>query len=350
VSGYATSVPAPLGLIRQSRARRRRRALIVTACLAALALVLFAVTLAVGTYLPLVDVLASAVGVGHNPGVDFVVHELRMPVALGALAVGIALGVSGTLFQRMLGNPLAAPEFVGISSGASLAAVSAIVLFSWSGYAIPAAALAGAIGGAALIYAIAWRDGVSGYRLILIGIGVSEFLLALVTYIVARAEIHDARAAMHWLVGSIGQAGWSELGVLIAALAILVPAAILLARSLRVLELGDAPAAALGARVEAGRLGLIAVAVALVAVATAVAGPMMFVALVAGPFAQRLVGPTGGGILAAGLVGACLVLAADLVAQQLVPIPLPTGVVTGAVGAPYLLWLLATMNREGRSG
>jgi iron complex transport system permease protein len=349
MSGYATPVPAPLGLIRASRVRHRRRALLVTLGLAALALALFAVTLAVGTYLPVEDVLASAIGLGQDPGVDFVVHELRMPIALGALGVGIALGISGTLFQRLLGNPLAAPEFVGISSGASLAAVSGIVLFSWSGYAIPAAALAGAIGGAALIYAIAWRDGVSGYRLILIGIGVSEFMLAVVTYIVARAELHDARAALHWLVGSIGQAGWSELWALIAALAILVPVAILLTRTLRVLELGDAPAAALGARVEAGRLGLIAVAVALVAVATAVAGPMMFVALVAGPVAQRLVGPTGGGLLAAGLLGACLVLAADLVAQQVVPVPLPTGVVTGAIGAPYLLWLLATMNREGRS-
>ena len=174
-------------------------------------------------------------------------------------------------------------------------------------------------------------------------------MLALVMYMVARAELHDARAAMHWLVGSIGQAGTSEILVLVVALAVLAPLAIALDRPLRALELGDAPAAALGARVEGARLGLIAAAVALVAVATAVAGPMAFVALVAGPIAHRLLGPGSGGLLAAGLVGACLVLAADLVAQQVVPIPLPTGVVTGAIGAPYLLWLLATMNREGRA-
>jgi iron complex transport system permease protein len=351
VNEYVTPLSAPLvGAVRRGRLQRRRRAWLVTAGLGALVLALFVATLALGTYMPLVDVLASATGVGQNPGVDFVVHELRMPVAISALGVGIALGIAGTLFQRLLGNPLASPEFVGISSGASLAAVSGIVLFAWSGYAIPVAALAGAIGGAALIYAVAWRDGVSGYRLILIGIGVSEFMLALVMYMVARAELHDARAAMHWLVGSVGQAGTSEILVLVVALAVLAPLAIALARPLRALELGDAPAAALGARVEGARLALIAVAVALVAVATAVAGPMAFVALVAGPIAHRLLGPTGGGVLAAGLVGACLVLAADLVAQQVVPIPLPTGVVTGAIGAPYLLWLLATMNREGRAG
>jgi iron complex transport system permease protein len=351
VTGYVISLPAPLvAAVRGSRLHRRRRAWLVTAGLGVLALALFVATLAIGTYLPLVDVLASATGLGQNPGVDFVVHELQMPIALTAVGAGIALGVSGTLFQRLLGNPLASPEFVGISSGASLAAVAGIVLFAWSGYALPVAALVGAIAGAALIYAIAWRDGVSGYRLILIGIGISELMLALVTYMVARAEIHDAREAMHWLVGSIGQAGTNEIRVLIVALLILVPAAIVLSRSLRALELGDAPAAALGVRVEGARFALVAVAVALVAVATAAAGPVAFVALVAGPIAQRLVGPGGGGILAAGLVGASLVLAADLVAQQLVPIPLPNGVVTGAIGAPYLLWLLATMNREGSAG
>jgi len=351
VTGFVASLRAPLvAAARGSRLHRQRRAWLVTAGLGVLALALFVATLTIGTYLPLVDVLASAAGLGQNPGVDFVVHELQMPVALTAVGAGIALGVSGTLFQRLLGNPLASPEFVGISSGASLAAVAGIVLFAWGGYALPAAAFAGAIAGAALIYAIAWRDGVSGYRLILIGIGISELMLALVTYMVARAEIHDAREAMHWLVGSIGQAGTNEIRVLIVALLLLVPAALVLSRSLRALELGDAPAAALGVRVEAARFALIAVAVALVAVATAAAGPMAFVALVAGPMAQRLVGSGGGGILAAGLVGASLVLAADLVAQRLVPIPLPTGVVTGAIGAPYLLWLLATMNRGGSAG
>jgi iron complex transport system permease protein len=190
----------------------------------------------------------------------------------------------------------------------------------------------------------------SGYRLILVGIGVSELMLSLVMYLVARAELHDAREAMHWLVGSIGQAGPGELRALIIALVVLLPLAIALERPLRALELGDGPARALGVRVETARVALIAVAVSLVAFATAVAGPIAFVALVAGPIAGWLLGPAQGNVLAAGFVGASIVLAADLVSQQLLPTALPTGVVTGAIGAPYLLWALVAINRKGRGG
>jgi iron complex transport system permease protein len=352
VSGYATPLPVAVAArSRRHRLHRRRRGLVVTSLLGALAFVLFVLTLAIGsTYVPPVDVLASVFGLSSNQGVDFIVNGLRLPIAASALCVGLALGIAGTLFQRLLANPLAAPELIGISAGASLAAVAGIVLFAWSGYAISIAGLLGAFAGAALIYSLAWRGGVSGYRLILIGIGISELMLSLVTYLVAKAEIYDAREAMHWLVGSIGQAGTAELRALIVALLILVPVAVGLNGALRALELGDESARTLGVRVETARLGLIAVAVALVAFATAVAGPIAFVALVAGPIAQRLLGPTQGSILAAAFVGASIVLAADLVSQQALPVALPTGVVTGAIGAPYLLWVLVGMNREGRGG
>jgi iron complex transport system permease protein len=352
VSAYATTLPASVaGRIHHRRRRESRRGLIVTGLLGGLAFALFVLTLAIGSSgLAPTDVLASLFGLSNDGGVDFIVHELRLPIAGAALCVGLALGVSGTLFQQLLSNPLATPDFIGISAGASLAAVAGIVLFDWTGYGISAAALLGAVGGAGLIYALAWRGGITGYRMILVGIGVSEFMLSLVFYLIARSEIHDARAAMHWLVGSVGQTGVSELRALIVALIVLVPVAFVLNRGLRALELGDEQAQALGARVETTRLGLIAVAVALVAVATAVAGPVAFVALVAGPLAQRLLGPGRLGILAAGFVGASIVLAADLISQQALPVALPTGVVTGAVGLPYLLWLLVRMNREGRAG
>jgi iron complex transport system permease protein len=349
VTGAATSIAAaPLARVRQMRLRARRRAAALTSLLAAIAIALFVVTLAVGsTYVPPVDVLESVLGLAADPGVDFIVRDLRLPIAAAALCVGMALGIAGTLFQRLLGNPLAAPELVGVSAGASLAAVAGIVLFSWSGYVISLAALVGALTGATLIYALAWRGGLSGYRLILVGIGMSELMLALVTYLIARADLYDAREALHWLVGSTGQSGVSELRALALALVVLIPVAAALHRSLRALELGDEPARALGVRVEMVRLALIGIAVALVGVATAVAGPLAFVALVAGPVAQRILGTTEGGILAAAFVGASIVLASDLVAQQVVPVALPTGVLTGAIGAPYLLWLLASINREG---
>lgn len=333
------------------RRASRRRGVRVTATIGAVAGALFIVTMTVGSYLVAPwDVVASLLGLADDGGVDFVVRDLRLPGATTALFVGFALGVSGLLFQKLLGNPLASPDFVGVSSGASLFAVSGIVLFSASGVQISLYALVGAVVSAALVYLLAWRDGISGFRFILVGIGIAQFMYSIVGYILARADIYDAREAMTWIVGSVGRAGAGELRTLMAAVLVLLPCALLMERPLRALELGDDTAKALGARVELNRLGLIAVSVALIAFATAAAGPLLFVALIAGPIAARLLGSAPGGIVAAGLVGAVIVLGADLVSQQLLPVSLPTGVVTGAVGAPYLIYLLATVNREGRGG
>jgi iron complex transport system permease protein len=333
------------------RLRLHRRTVVVTGALAGIGLCLFVLTMMAGSYaLGPWEVLASALHLTNDSSTDFVVRELRLPTALTGLAVGVAFGVAGVVFQTLLANPLASPDFVGVSSGAGMFAVAAIVFFNAGGAGISLAALGGAILSATLVYLLAWRDGISGYRFILIGIGVSQFMLSIAGYVVAKADIYDAREAMSWLVGSVGRAGSGQLGLLFAALAILLPAALVLGRALRTLELGDDAARALGARVELTRLGLIAVAIGLVAAATAAAGPIMFVALIAGPIAKRLLGPASGAILAAGLVGAIIVLAADLIASNALPAALPTGVVTGAIGAPYLIWLLATTNRQGRGG
>ncbi|GAA2574778.1 iron chelate uptake ABC transporter family permease subunit [Dactylosporangium fulvum] len=337
--------------LRATRRRRATRSLTVTWSLAAAVAALFVLTMMVGSFrLGAGEVIASVLHLTDNPGVDFVVRELRLPTATSGLAVGLALGASGTIFQQLLRNPLASPDFVGITSGAGLAAVTGIVVLQIGGLAVSAFALGGAVVAAVLMYVLAWRDGVSGYRFILIGIGVAVFFDGLIGYVLSRAQLFEARQAMHWLTGSVGQASAQELRLLLVALAVLLPVAVLLQRSLRALELGDDTARALGSRTELSRAGLLATAVALVALAVAAAGPIVFVALVAGPIANRLLGPATGGIVAAALVGAALLLTADLVAVHLLPTPLPTGVVTGAVGAPYLLWLLATTNRQGAGG
>ncbi len=348
----SASVVTPLvSSVVQGRQRRRRRSLVVTSLLGALAFALFVLSMMVGSFVVAPwDVIASTFHLSDNPAVDFIVRDLRLPVATTALAVGVALGISGIVFQTLLANPLASPDFVGVSSGASLAAISSIVLFQTSGLGIPAAALVGAFASAALIYLLAWRHGISGYRFILIGIAVSQFMYSAVGYIIARADIYEARQAMTWLVGSVGQAGPTELRALLVAVVVLVPLALMLDRPLRVLELGDDAAKALGTRVEVTRLALLGISVVLIAFATAVAGPIMFVALIAGPIANRLLGTAPGGLLAAGFAGAVIVLSADLVAQHVLPAALPTGVISGAVGAPYLIWLLITVNREGRGG
>jgi iron complex transport system permease protein len=338
-------------IVERDRARRFRRATVATLGMGGVVAGLLAVTMLIGSYaLSLADVLASLLRVRVDPAVDFVVWELRLPTAVAGLGVGLALGVAGRTFQTLLRNPLASPDIVGVSSGASLAAVTAIVLFGAGGAIVSGAALIGALGSCAVVYALAWRGGIAGYRFILVGIGVAEFLLSLVAYLIARAEIYDAREAMTWLVGSLGFAGTGELIVLAATVAVALPVAVLLGRPLGAIELGDDAATALGVRVEPARLALIGVAVVLVAVATAAAGPLAFVALVAGPVAGRLLGGTSGGVVLAGLVGAAICLSADLVAEHLLPAALPTGVVTGLVGAPYLIWLLVTMNRQGRGG
>jgi iron complex transport system permease protein len=334
------------------RRARRRRGTVVTAGLAGVAAALFVLTMVVGDYdIGPVQVVASLLGLGDDPAADFVVRDLRLPVAAAALGTGLALGVAGSIFQRLLGNPLASPDFVGVSSGASLFAVSMILLGGGAGLAVSASALVGAVVTAFAVYVLAFRGAVSGYRFILIGIGVQQLCTSLISYVVARADVFEAREAMTWLVGSVGRAGDTELTVLWATLVVLLPLALVLSRSLATLELGDDAAKALGVRVERSRLVLLAVSVALTAVAVAVTGPLLFVALVAGPIAHRLLGPaSSGGLLAAGAVGAIVLLSADLVAQNVLPTSLPAGVVTGLLGAPYLIWLLASVNREGRGG
>lgn len=333
--------------LRADRRGRRRRTAVVNGVLVAAVLALMLVTLTMGSVrLTARQVVLSLVGAMDNEAVNFVVQGIQWPQAKAALATGLALGVAGTLFQHLLRNPLASPDFVGVSSGASVAAVGGIVLHDARGIGIPALAAIGALVSAALMYVLAWKDGISGYRFILIGIGISTFMYGVIGYLLTRSELQEAREAMHWLTGTVGQSGSTEVDVLLAALAVLVPLSIVLRRLLRSLELGDDTSRTLGTRVEVARLVLILVGVVLTGLATAVAGPLLFVALIAGPIADRLLGPAAGGLLGAAAVGAVLVLTSDYVAVNLLPSQLPTGVVTGAVGAPYLLWLLATTNKE----
>ncbi|GIF61865.1 iron ABC transporter permease [Asanoa iriomotensis] len=338
-------------MLRANRRRRNARSGVVLASLAVLVFALFVVTMMIGSFrIGALDVVASVLHLADNPSVDFVVRELRLPTAAAGLGVGLALGASGTVFQQILRNPLASPDFVGITSGAGLAAVFGIVLLQAGGLVVSGLALGGALLAATLMYVLAWRDGVTGYRFILIGIGIAAFFDGLIGFVLTRAQLFEARQAMHWLTGSVGQAGDTELRLLFGGLLILLPLAMLLQRPLRALELGDDTARTLGTRAELSRAALLGTALVLVALAVSVAGPIVFVALVAGPIANRLLGAATGGIVAAALVGAALLLAADLVAVHVLPTPLPTGVVTGAVGAPYLLWLLATTNRQGAGG
>ena len=340
----------PANSLISARRGRRRSTGIRLATVAGVVAILFAVNILLGSYTVTIPDFFRIVGGADIPGASFIVLENRLPRAVIGLLIGMAFGIAGTVFQTMLRNPLASPDIIGISYGASASAVTAIVLFGAAGAAVSLSALIGAMVVAAAIYLISRRGGVAGYRLILVGIGFAAVLHALVTFLLTRADLRTASEVVLWLNGSLNSSTWDRVTVLVVCLVVLFPAAVVLARSLQGLELGDDAAAGLGIRVEAARLGLLFTAVALTAVATAAAGPVAAVAFLSGPIARRLLGNRPSLVMAS-LVGAVIVLGSDFVAANLIPgTSLPVGVVTGALGAPFLLWLLATANRSGQGG
>ncbi|BCW50783.1 iron chelate uptake ABC transporter family permease subunit [Arthrobacter sp. StoSoilB13] len=326
--------------------------------------VMFAVYVLLGSYTVTIPdffkiVIAHLTGGEKIPGASFIVMEHKLPRAAIGTLIGVAFGLAGALFQTMLRNPLASPDIIGISYGASAAAVTAIVIFGASGAVVSWAALGGALGVAAIIYAISRgtgsgagggsRGNAAGNRLILAGVGIAAALHAVVNFLMTRADIRTAADVLVWLNGSLNSANWERTGILMASLLVLVPAVIILAGPLRILELGDDAAAGLGIRVNATRLGLVLTAVGLAASATAAAGPVAFVAFLAGPIARRIVRKPS--LPASAFTGALIVLAADFFASNIAPAildgtVLPVGVITGALGAPFLLWLLVTSNRK----
>jgi iron complex transport system permease protein len=286
---------------------------------------------------------------GRAPSsIAFVVVELRLPRLVVGLLVGAALGASGAIFQSLTRNPLGSPDVIGFTWGASVAAVLSIVVLGGGQLATSGGAIAGGLVVAALVYLLALKDGDTGSRLILIGIGMSAMLAALATYVIARADLGSALAARTWLTGSLEGRGWEYAWPVAAALALVAPAVAALAPWLATLELGDDVAMGLGAPVGRARLGLLAAAVVLCGVATAATGPIAFVALAAPQLARRLTRAAGPGVLAAALMGAALLCAGDLATQRLFGSgQLPVGVTTGALGGAYLAWLLVHEWRRG---
>ncbi|WP_422646315.1 FecCD family ABC transporter permease [Agrobacterium tumefaciens] len=287
---------------------------------------------------------------GENiAGVSFTVGQLRLPRAVLSILAGLSFGLGGVAFQTMLRNPLASPDIIGISAGASAAAVFAIVVLSLSGPAVSIFAVIAGLGIALLVYGLSFRNGVAGTRLILVGIGVSAMLESFVAYILSAAPAWTLQEAMRWLTGSVNGAKLDQAAPL--AVALLVFGGLLLsrARDLEALRLGDDAAAALGVGVAKTRIIVIVSAVGVIATATAVTGPIAFVAFLSGPIAARVMGNNGSLLVPSALIGAVLVLVGDYCGQFVLPGRYPVGVVTGALGAPYLIYLIVRVNRGGAS-
>jgi len=293
------------------------------------------------------DELFAALRGDAPRGITLVVNEWRLPRVLMALLVGAALGVSGAIFQSLMRNPLGSPDVMGFNTGAWSGVLVAMVLFGQHLTAITLAAMAGGILTSLIVWALAWRDGIETFRLIIIGIGMRAMLMAFNTWLLLQASLETSLSAGLWFAGSLNGLTWAKTLPAAPLILLMFVCALLLVKRMRLLEMGDDSACALGVSVERSRLMLMLVAVVLTAAATAIAGPISFIALVAPHIARRLSGTARWGLTQSALCGSLLLLAADLCAQQLfMPYQLPVGVVTVSLGGIYLIVLLVQESRK----
>lgn len=330
--------PAAVDAVRLARRGPRRRHLLVVGALSSLVIAAFMGNVLLGrdyTY-TVPDFLGILFG-ADIPVASYLMMEVKLPRATLAVLVGACFGAGGALFQITLRNPLASPDIVGVTMGASTAAVFGVIVLGWSGAAVSGLAVVGAIAAAALIRVIG--RGAGGQRIVLVGVTMTAALASVIHYLMSRASLFDVQVAVQWLAGSLHNASWERVRIVALSLLVLTPATLALLRGLRASQLGDDLATGLGMRRVTPDL-LLGIGVLFVAVAVAASGPIAFLAFMAGPTARALNGgrPT---ILGAALTGAVLVLAGDYVGDYLIgDIHLPVGVITGAAGAPFLLWLL----------
>lgn len=325
-----------------------RAALTWVALLGVLA-ALGAVALTLGeSPIPIGDVFAALAGIG-DASTARVVQEWRLPRIALAVLGGASLAVSGAIFQSMTRNPLGSPDIIGFSTGAYTGALVATLVLGTDIASASTGAFAGGLATALAVYALAFKRGVLGFRLIVVGIAVSAVLAALNAYLLITASLEDAVTAAVWGAGSLNGVRWPDVVPVAVTLLAAVPLCAMLSRRLTVLELGDDHARMLGVHAERSRIALIVVGVALVAVITAIAGPITFVALAAPQIAKRLVRGTGPALAASALVGGVLLLLGDVLAQRVIaPAQYPVGVITACLGGAYLVWLLARGMKEQR--
>jgi iron-siderophore transport system permease protein len=328
-------------------ARASWRAIVVVAALLAGAVVVAIVAIGIGKYtVAPADVLG--VLLGTNTSFDrVVVLEWRMPRMLMALLIGAALGVSGAIFQALTRNPLGSPDIIGVNSGAYTGALIVIAGLGGGYYATAAGAIVGGLVTAVVVYTLSYRNGLAGYRLIVVGIGVSAVVNSVNQWIVIKLDFHTAVTASVWQQGTLSGLGWSQVLPMTVCLIVVAVALVVLGPQLPVLQMGDDAAGALGVRPDRARLAYLAVGVGLVAIACAAAGPISFVALAAPQLARRLTASPGVGLVPSAAMGAVLLLVSDIIAQQLFSTnELPVGTVTVSVGGLYLVYLLITQARQ----
>ena len=328
---------------------RRLRWTIVTLLLGILALSLCISLVVLGSSKYPIGVVLRVIIGEEIQGATFAIRTLRLPRMLAGLLVGIAFGMAGSTFQTLLRNPLASPDIIGVTAGSSVGAMFCILVLKTSGAIVSIVAVISGLLVATLIYLFSRVGNFSGGKLILIGIGIQAMLNAVISFLLLKASQYDVPAAFRWLSGSLNGIQMNSIPKFFVVVVFFGLIIILLGRHLKILELGEQSAITLGVRTDLVRLLLVISSVFLIAYATAVTGPISFVAFLAGPIATKLVGTGAPNELPSGLVGAILVLGADLIGQFAFKTRFPAGVITGILGSPYLIVLLIRMNRTGGS-
>jgi iron complex transport system permease protein len=325
--------------------KRRVRFIVVTVILAVITAILCSIMLYLGNTKYSPEIIFRVLSGDEIKGATFAIETIRLPRMLAGLLAGMAFGMAGNTFQTMLRNPLASPDIIGVTSGSSVAAVFCILVLKISGSMVSVSAVVSGLTVAFLIYMLSRGGSFSGGRLILIGIGIQAMLNAAISYLLLRANQYDVPAAIRWLSGSLNGMQMKNIPGLFVVVLIFGCLLVLLSNTLKILELGEQSAKTLGLRTDISRLLLVLGSVFLIAYATAVTGPIAFVAFLSGPIASKLAGSSN--TITAGLTGAVLVLLADIIGQYAFDIRFPVGIITGILGAPYLIYLLTRMNRTG---
>jgi iron complex transport system permease protein len=310
-----------------------------------------------GTPIPYPQVLAALLGGVTEASVHLAVTEFRAPRMVAAILVGACLAAAGAITQTVARNPLASPDILGVTAGASAGAVAVLILAEGgaaglSGLAatvgMPIAAFtAGLVAGVAA-YLLAYRNGIDSYRLILVGLGISGFATALTTWMLTLGDVTSAAQALTWMMGSLNGKDWILVRPMAAVAVLLLGAAVLCGRWLLSAALDEDTAIGLGLRLGLVRVVALSLAVLLAAVATVVGGPLVFVALAAPQIARLLTRSPVPPVTVSALAGAVFVLVADTAAANLLTVPLPVGVATAVLGAPYLIYLVIRSQRRPR--
>jgi len=295
-----------------------------------------------GTNIPFRETLLSLVGKNEEAS-DLIIIQFRLPRILAAILIGAALAVAGAVLQGVIRNPLASPDLLGVTGGASVAVVAFMTLLTgYSIHWVPAIAVAGAFLTALINYVLAWKKGISPFRLVLIGIGISTAMGALTMFLLISGPAYLAAQVLNWMTGSIYGTNWSYIEVLWPWVAIFIPLSFLYAKELNVQSLGESTAVGLGSRLQLSRMILLFYSVALAGAAVGVAGMISFIGLLAPHMARRLVGHSYKLIIPlSAVLGAMILLLADLAGRMLfLPLDIPAGVFTAGIGAPFFMYLL----------